>query len=106
MRVGDTVIFQSVKVPAMYVHCDTDVGDDESHSEWAQEHQLDVANELRPPGDDDNKREVNVAASATRFKLVPVATHQDVKNDLAENTVRGGEYVEIYQRQSQVRPRR
>ena len=50
MRVGDTVIFQSVKVPAMYVHCDTDVGDDESHSEWAQEHQLDVANEMRPPG--------------------------------------------------------
>jgi hypothetical protein len=76
----------------------------------------------------DNRREVNFAGTATRLKIVPVASWADIRceyrspppgsgfwtdcrsfllchrtseTEEGTNTVRGGSYVEIYQRQSQ-----
>jgi hypothetical protein len=97
VRAGDTIVLQSVKVPSMYVHCDTDVGDEPDASEFAREHKLNLKDGY---GDDDLVREVNISAKPTRFRVVPVATHVDAKIDRTA-AVRCGQYCEIYQRQPQ-----
>lgn len=71
---GDTVIFESIKVPGMFMRSNTDTV---------------------KPG---LSRELNIATAPTRFKIVPVAKHRDTVDT---NFIRGGHFLQLYQRQTQ-----
>ena len=76
VRMGDTVVLSSVKMPGMYVHVNMDPGSDQMKT---------VA-------------EVNLYEEATKFKIIPVAKHWMKR---ANNSVRAGSYVELFQRQNE-----
>ena len=75
IRMGDTIILESIKMPNMFMHCNDDGA---------------------TPG---TRREVNIASEPTRFLVVPVAKYHDTR--AAETVVRGGEFVQLYQKQKQ-----
>ena len=74
IRMGDTVVIETLKMPGMYLHT-----------------------EISSDGRD--RTEVNVCDRATRFRIVPVSRTAD-KALQASGAVCGGDYVQIFQRQS------
>jgi hypothetical protein len=75
VRMGDSVILESVRMPGTYIH-----GDEAEAIEGDQ-------------------FEVNIASEPTRFVIVPVAKYRDANQ--ASHLVRGGSFVQIFQRESQ-----
>lgn len=80
VRMGDTVVLASMKMPGMFVHAVMD----------------------RTKGDDRATAEINIYDKPTRFKIVPVAKSADLSLRNNEGAVCAGDYVELFQRQTQV----
>ena len=77
IRMGDTVVLESLKMPDMFMRCnsceDGSLGD---------------------------TRELNIGSEPTRFKVVPVAKHGMHALD-SRTVARGAQYYQIYQRDPQ-----
>ena len=76
VRMGDTVVLESVKMQSMYLHCNM---------------QADMTREVA---------EVNFFDQATRFKVVPISKFSEVQQVKRSQGVCAGSFVEIYRRQS------
>jgi hypothetical protein len=76
VRMGDTIVLASVKMPGMYVHANMDPGGDQKKT----------------------VTEVNLHEDASRFKIIPAAKHWMRQE---ENSVRAGSYCALFQRQSE-----
>ena len=76
VRMGDTVVLESVKMQSMYLHCNM---------------QADMTREVA---------EVNFFDQATRFKVVPISKFSEVQQVKRSQGVCAGSFVEIYHRQS------
>jgi hypothetical protein len=85
VRAGDTVIVESVDNDGMFVHCAGDANESEKDDEAVDY------------GTFENLREVNASQSPTRLRVVQVASHVDCADP---NLVRGGSFVQVYQRHS------
>jgi hypothetical protein len=69
IRMGDTIILESIKMPQTFLHSNGDSA---------------------TPG---VTREVNVSATPTRFQVVPVAKFRDVTSSGV--SVRGGDFLQV-----------
>ena len=77
IRMGDTIILESIKMPQTFLHSN---GDNAT------------------PG---LTREVNISATPTRFQVVPVAKFHDVTSSGV--SVRGGDFLQVRSRRSHLR---
>ena len=75
IRMGDTVVLESVKMQKMFLHVDM------------EQDEREIA-------------EVNFFDRATRFRVVPVSKFEEVEKAEANDGICGGGFVEIYRRQS------